>query len=157
MTNKHDIRRVMKDRIALVDRAADSAAILRHLEALVPRDGPVLAFLPLADEPDISPLADRLAAEGRLVLVEGRGGGAHLAPAASAPVLALVPGRAFDRRGTRLGRGGGTFDRILAKLACPRAGVGYDEQVVESLPVEPHDAPLDLLVTPGGVIRFPKP
>ncbi|WP_419842938.1 5-formyltetrahydrofolate cyclo-ligase [Candidatus Poriferisodalis sp.] len=68
-------------------------------------------------------------------------------------VLALVPGLAFDRRGTRLGRGAGYFDELLARLPrhCPRIGVTMRSQVLDVLPVEPHDVPMTHLATEDGV------
>ncbi|MFT4569232.1 MAG: 5-formyltetrahydrofolate cyclo-ligase [Candidatus Binatia bacterium] len=65
------------------------------------------------------------------------------------PSLTLVPGRAFDARGNRLGRGGGFYDRCLDNLSLLGAvvGVAYEAQLVESVPVEPHDRLLDAVVT----------
>lgn len=56
----------------------------------------------------------------------------------------FVPALAFDRRGNRLGYGGGWYDRLLADAApdALRIGVGYDFQMVEALPHESHDVPL---------------
>ena len=55
--------------------------------------------------------------------------------------LVLVPGIAFDRRGHRLGRGEGYFDRFLARVpkAIPTIGICYDFQLVDRLPTDPHD------------------
>ncbi|MBQ9417172.1 MAG: 5-formyltetrahydrofolate cyclo-ligase [Bacteroidales bacterium] len=61
--------------------------------------------------------------------------------------LIVVPGVAFDRAGNRLGRGRGYYDRLLS--AVPRAytvGIGFDFQLVESLPTEPHDRPMDCIL-----------
>jgi len=68
------------------------------------------------------------------------------------PDLIVVPGLAFDRHGGRLGHGGGHYDRLLATLpaACLRVGFGYDQQVVDLVPTEPHDQRLHALVTPAG-------
>jgi 5-formyltetrahydrofolate cyclo-ligase len=63
--------------------------------------------------------------------------------------VVLVPGLAFDLAGNRLGRGGGHYDRALARLG-PQArtiGLAFDFQVVEHLPVEARDIPVDLVVT----------
>jgi len=64
--------------------------------------------------------------------------------------LALIPGVAFDRRGRRLGYGGGFYDRLLAgglREATPRVSGAFEVQVVDEVPVDPHDAPVDLVVT----------
>ncbi|MBI3323299.1 MAG: 5-formyltetrahydrofolate cyclo-ligase [Candidatus Omnitrophica bacterium] len=63
--------------------------------------------------------------------------------------LVLVPGLAFDRRGHRLGRGGGYFDRLLARLptSCRRVGLAFDFQLLKELPIESHDLPVCAVVT----------
>ncbi len=68
--------------------------------------------------------------------------------------LALVPGLAFDRLGTRLGHGAGYFDELLAKLPedCPRVGVTPAKLVFDRLPSEPHDVPMTHLATEDGVV-----
>lgn len=54
--------------------------------------------------------------------------------------LIVVPGMAFDRQGSRLGRGKGFYDRFLAKHPkTPTIGLCFDFQVVEYIPKEPHD------------------
>lgn len=68
------------------------------------------------------------------------------------PELIVVPGLGFDRRGGRLGHGGGHYDRLLARLpaGCRRIGFAYDQQVLDLVPTEPHDLALHALVTPAG-------
>jgi 5-formyltetrahydrofolate cyclo-ligase len=66
------------------------------------------------------------------------------------PDMALVPGVCFDRRGYRLGFGGGYYDRLLATEGMKRPlilGIGYAFQLVESLPVQPWDMPVDIVCT----------
>lgn len=67
--------------------------------------------------------------------------------------LAVVPGVAFDRRGGRLGRGKGYFDRFLARVPArvPRVGLAFSFQMVRALPSEPHDRPVCAVVTERGV------
>ena len=62
--------------------------------------------------------------------------------------LILVPGVAFDRDGRRLGRGKGFYDRLLSPVTGIKCGVGFDFQVREQLPEEPHDVRLDCIMTP---------
>jgi 5-formyltetrahydrofolate cyclo-ligase len=57
--------------------------------------------------------------------------------------LALVPGIAFTPQGARLGRGRGFYDRLLPMLSCPTFGLCFPCQVVQALPTEPWDCPLD--------------
>jgi 5-formyltetrahydrofolate cyclo-ligase len=75
-----------------------------------------------------------------------RGAGA----VASADVV-LVPALAVDRRGNRLGRGGGSFDRALARVGplIPVIALLYDSELVERVPVEGHDTPVRAVVRPG--------
>lgn len=73
-----------------------------------------------------------------------------------APRIILVPLLAFDRRGTRLGQGGGHYDRALAALTKARqpgdhaltaVGIAWSVQEMPDLPREPWDYPLDMIVT----------
>jgi len=83
-------------------------------------------------------------------------------PPAAAPAealgpdtLVLVPGVAFDAEGGRLGRGGGAWDRALAdSRGAVIFGVGYEMQVVERVPREAHDRPMQALVTEAAIRRF---
>ena len=61
---------------------------------------------------------------------------------------ALVPGLAFDYAGNRLGRGKGFYDKMLRNVAGIKCGVCLEGQLVERLPVEPHDVPVRLVATP---------
>ncbi|MEU6476076.1 5-formyltetrahydrofolate cyclo-ligase [Streptomyces sp. NPDC047017] len=95
---------------------------------------------------------------GRMELCEPSG--RRLGPdAVTAADAVLLPGLAVDARGMRLGRGGGSYDRVLARLE--RAGARpallvllYDSEVVERIPDQPHDRPVRAAVTPSGVRRF---
>jgi len=62
--------------------------------------------------------------------------------------LVLVPGVAFDLRGRRLGRGKGFYDQLLTLVRGTTCGVAFDEQIVEAVPVEPHDVHLNCILTP---------
>ncbi len=76
---------------------------------------------------------------------------------ASADVV-LAPAVAVDRSGTRLGRGGGSYDRALARVgpAILTIAVVYDDELVDSLPAEPHDERVRAVATPtGGLLRLP--
>jgi 5-formyltetrahydrofolate cyclo-ligase len=70
--------------------------------------------------------------------------------------LIIVPGLAFDRRGGRLGRGGGFYDRFLAQPTrrAPACGLAFAEQVLDELPRMEHDYPVDMLVSDREVLRF---
>lgn len=136
----------------------------------------VLLFVPAPDEPDIWPLVDQALREGRTValprhdpatdtygaarvldpeadLMAGRFGLREPGPQCP-PVplnrldLALVPGLGFTPMGGRLGRGKGYFDRLLPSVSGITCGVAFDCQLVDTLPLEPHDAVLNAVLTP---------
>lgn len=64
----------------------------------------------------------------------------------------IVPGVAFDRKGRRLGRGKGFYDRLLQTAKATKIGVGYDFQLVDELPSEAHDVPMDMVITESTTI-----
>lgn len=74
------------------------------------------------------------------------------------PEIVIVPLVAFDGQGGRLGYGGGFYDRTLERLRAKRAtlaiGFAFDAQEADSLPLEPTDQPLDMIVTESGVREF---
>ncbi|WP_295731022.1 5-formyltetrahydrofolate cyclo-ligase [uncultured Muribaculum sp.] len=67
--------------------------------------------------------------------------------------LIVVPGVAYDRRGNRVGRGKGYYDRMLASTRATKVGVGYDFQLVDDIDADPHDVTMDLVVTEHEVVR----
>lgn len=67
--------------------------------------------------------------------------------------MIVVPAVAYDRNGNRVGRGKGYYDRLLARSKAIRVGVGYDFQLVESIDIDPHDAPVDIVITQQGIIH----
>jgi 5-formyltetrahydrofolate cyclo-ligase len=70
--------------------------------------------------------------------------------------LILVPAACVDRDGVRLGWGRGYFDKTLGSMeGCPPVyAVIFDDELVESLPRERHDMPVDGVVTPSGIVKF---
>lgn len=68
--------------------------------------------------------------------------------------LVIVPGVAFDLLKYRIGYGAGYYDRFLAKLRpdCVTVGIAYDLQIVDRIPAEAHDIPVDKVVTEHRVI-----
>ncbi len=83
-------------------------------------------------------------------------------PIAGVPVpfenidLVVTPALGYDRNGNRLGRGGSYYDRFFAnqKLKAFKCGFVYAEQVVDFIPVNEYDRPVDSLVTDNGVMFF---
>jgi 5-formyltetrahydrofolate cyclo-ligase len=168
----------------VVARAADAAIRRRLaalLAALAPASVGLYAALP--GEVDVDAVLDRLrdemAVPAALPRVTGPGAMAFHAveampprPAASRlrglppirepdparprldPALVVVPGLAFDRRGGRLGHGGGFYDRWLAAHADVTAvGVCRAADLVRRVPRAPHDLPVDVVVTEDRVYR----
>lgn len=136
----------------------------------------VLFYDPLADEPDLTPLASRVTAlltrtpeTGSLTVhsfdsPRERHRFGFSQPVADAPEIApadidiaLVPGLAFDRTGVRLGRGSGWYDRLLPRLRPDALVVGVTPAalVVPRLPRESHDHLMTHLLTEGGVSIVP--
>lgn len=81
-------------------------------------------------------------------------------PRATAPIpgddfdVIIVPLLGFDAACLRLGRGAGWYDRFLARQPqAIKIGVGFDVQRVDAVPMEPHDIPLDAVVTEGTTYR----
>ncbi|HQZ13791.1 MAG TPA: 5-formyltetrahydrofolate cyclo-ligase [Devosia sp.] len=124
------------------------------LTQLVDSGQPVCLPVVLGDE---LPLELRLWEEGAPLFPSGFG---TLAPAETAPVVApdvvLMPLLGFDKHGTRLGYGGGYYDRTLAMLEKPPRLIGFAfaVQEVDFVPRESHDVPLDGVVTEAGYRSF---
>jgi 5-formyltetrahydrofolate cyclo-ligase len=134
--------------------------------------GPVFAYASTRGELGTRRLLDELAAAGFEVLVPritARGvmeaarvdgpltTGPFGLPSPSGPVgrpaVALVPGVGFDRRGHRLGQGGGYYDRWLAEHPeVVTVGICHACQVVDDIPVDAHDRPVQHLLTDEGWI-----
>jgi 5-formyltetrahydrofolate cyclo-ligase len=160
-------------------QAAETIAA-RALPVLPAPHAIVSGFMPIRSEINPLPLLRRYADAGAqlaLPAIVGRGSplalrawsvGERLVagqwnirePDASAPEVApdimLVPLAAFDRRGFRLGYGAGYFDMTINSLRARKPvtaiGIAYAQQEVETVPVEPHDARLDLVLTEREVI-----
>ncbi len=181
---KSELRKAITERLLRLsdkDRAAESRSLCRRLLPLIPKGTAVCAFVPLKTEPDIKPLLEKLLDrgdrvflprfEGKLVFHEIR----NLrelapdelkipAPPPDAPLLdpqelavAIVPARAYDRRGWRLGRGNGGYDIWIREqrrlnLKTRFIGVALECQIVNEVPMEPHDERVDMVVTARGVV-----
>lgn len=177
--SKRDLRAAARACRAAAARAApDAAAAASDMfrRAIRLRPGAVVAgYLPIGDEIDAEPLLRRLGGDGyetalprlarrnaALAFIAWRCGDVleagpfgTLQPPATGrfvvPDALIVPMLAFDRRGYRLGYGGGYYDRTLAALRRRRAitaiGIAYAAQEVAAVPHDRHDQPLDWIVT----------
>jgi 5-formyltetrahydrofolate cyclo-ligase len=70
--------------------------------------------------------------------------------------LVIVPAMAVSTSGIRLGKGKGFYDRALPAFTPipPIAAVTFDDEILEHIPHEPHDHPIDAVVTPAGITHF---
>jgi 5-formyltetrahydrofolate cyclo-ligase len=70
--------------------------------------------------------------------------------------VVLVPALAVDVRGNRLGRGGGCYDRALARVGgqVPTIGLLYDDELLPTVPADPHDRPVRAVVQPSAGITI---
>lgn len=163
--------------VALVPRVL---RVLDEAGAGSGRARPVAAYASIAGEPPTGPLLEALARRGLPVLlpvllddgdldwaaadgsplVPGRAGtaapgGRRLGREAVARAAAVVvPGVAGSPRGCRLGRGGGAYDRALARVpsGVPVLLLLFDDEVVDTVPTEPHDRPVTHVVTPSRTL-----
>jgi 5-formyltetrahydrofolate cyclo-ligase len=164
---------------ARTDAANAAAAHFFSGITLSPREI-VAAYWPIRDELDCRPVLTRLMDSGQpvcLPVVMGDGlplelrlwqegeplypsGFGTLAPPETAPLVEpdviLMPLLGFDKQGTRLGYGGGYYDRTLGMLKKPPRLIGfaYALQELDRIPREPHDVPLDAVVTEAGISHF---
>lgn len=170
-------------RRSLSEVGAAARAIASHLLAApeVRRAATVAAYVSIGTEPGTTVLLEELLAAGKRVilpvllsdndldwavftgaLAPARRGmleptSPPLGPDAVAGAdLVLVPGLAVSDRGERLGRGGGSYDRALARVPAgtPVWILVYDEEAGVVVPVEPHDRPVTGIVSPSGIVRL---
>lgn len=174
---------LLRARAALTPEALAAAAIeiAAHADDIAVAGRLVAAYAGVGTEPPTRQLLEALAACGARVLLPvvagddldwaeftswadlGRSERGLLEPAgprhgrlaAGRADVVLVPALAVDRRGTRLGRGAGYYDRWLADVDTRVIGVVYDTELVDVLPREPHDRPVDAALTPQrGVVAL---
>ena len=68
--------------------------------------------------------------------------------------IILVPGLAFDKTGARMGFGKGYYDKLLETRKAIKIGICYDFQLLDKIPSEPHDVPMDIIITEKRVQRI---
>jgi 5-formyltetrahydrofolate cyclo-ligase len=89
--------------------------------------------------------------EGRYSLLEPHPGTLILSP--SEIDLAIIPGIAFDKKGHRIGYGKAYYDRLNKHLKCPKISLAYSFQIVDNIPAQKHDIPIDLIITENKTIH----
>jgi 5-formyltetrahydrofolate cyclo-ligase len=180
---KVELRRALRARRAERDddeRVRLGQALASHAAAL--GDGPIAAFVGIRGEPATLPLLAALQARGVHVLlpllrddldlewavydgaperlVPGPRGVLH-PPGASLGLegiaeaaLVLAPALAVDTTGRRLGQGGGSYDRALTRTSAPVLAVVFDDEVLDAVPAQEHDRPVNGMLTPSGGVRL---
>jgi len=174
---RRDVRAKLKE-LPPTTTALGSARLVARVTELPEwrNSNSVFLFVPLSGEPALEVLLELALAGGKKVavpaydpasetylarevrmsetdLVRGRYGvrepheGCPPMPV-GALAFAVVPGVAFTSDGKRLGRGRGFYDRLLSSFRGVSCGVGFDEQIVPEMPVEPHDVKLSYVATP---------
>jgi 5-formyltetrahydrofolate cyclo-ligase len=134
------------------ERVASYVA-LGNEPAIAPRHGWMLPVLRQDDDLDWGRYDGRLQ-PGRRGLLEPVGPWLGVDAIAFAQ-LVLVPALAVDREGYRLGRGGGSFDRALLRATGLVVAVVHDDELVDEVPREPHDVPVQGVITPtSGLVML---
>nr|WP_298099984.1 5-formyltetrahydrofolate cyclo-ligase [uncultured Shinella sp.] len=179
---KAERERLIAERLAMpvAARLAHGDAIAaRVLDEMGDVTGRIVsAYWPLRGEPDFRPFLEEVTARGGLtalpvVVEKGRPLEFHLwqtgealsrgvwnipipaAPNPCRPDIVIAPVVGFDAAGYRLGYGGGFFDRTLAAMSPkPRViGIGYSGSRIATIYPQPHDIPMDIVVTEAGIVR----
>lgn len=168
------IRKAVKERVAAMsetDKQTEADVLFSYLENLeqVRNSKKILLYHPMSDEIDVMKAVRKWAETKEIYLpaIEGDdivirqykseqdlkiGKYGILEPVGAVldnPEeinLVIVPGRAFDIRGYRLGRGKGYYDRLLPKMRAIKIGVCFDCQYIFRVPAEEHDIPMDYVV-----------
>lgn len=173
-------RRDMDDAVRMV--AAEAIALHLLAAPLISSARRVACYVSMASEPGTGPLIDGLMARGIEVIVplslpDGTLDWVTYEPSAPTTVttlgiaepdgeplgagaldgcgLIVVPALAVDHAGHRLGRGAGYYDRALEGITRPLCALVFTHELLESLPYESHDIPVDMAVTPDGIFRIP--
>ena len=184
---KAALRNAIKERLTRLspkDRSAETRSLCKRiLEELPAAPITLCAYSPLSDEADILALIGELFKRGDTVCLPAHEVGKLIfrtatslddlvpgdfaipepphssqQPEPAAIRVVLVPGRAFDRKGNRLGRGNGGYDVWIRKQRKENPetqfwGVALECQIVQEIPVEAHDAHVDAIVTARGFRR----
>ena len=172
----------MRGELSKEKRAECDRLLCRNIlsQKCVTKASTVLVFCPIKNEPDILPLVDKLVkmakkvafpishpdtltlefkyANGKDELVGGIYGtfeprdSAQSVEEFSQDTVCLVPALAFDKNGMRIGYGKGYYDRFLAAFRGTSIGVAYNAFVLDTIPHESTDVPVDMIITEGGVV-----
>jgi 5-formyltetrahydrofolate cyclo-ligase len=143
-------------RKALPDRDQRSERIWAHVRQLpeITAARTVMAFASVPGEPLTEPFIAWCRELGKTVQLPED----EPPPEPGSIDVVIVPGTAFTASGDRLGQGGGWYDRFLTRVRadCLTVGVAFAPQLLDRIPVEPHDLRVDVVVTDESVVRVPR-
>jgi 5-formyltetrahydrofolate cyclo-ligase len=173
--------RLLRKSLSESERRKLSLKIIERLKRLpeFKRAKTVMLYYPADGEVDLKPLIEELLSSGDKILLlpkTGEGGELYAVEVKSFDILkpgnfgilepiggrifkpekidlVVVPAVAFDKSCNRLGMGKGFYDRFLPRVKGKRIGVGFDFQLLEELPVEGHDVPVDMVITPSKICK----
>jgi len=168
------------------DREAESRSVVRRLLEIVPADAVICGFVPMKTEANILPFLEEVLTRGQRLFLPTFDGHTIALRAVNdlsqlrvnsfsipepprdaplldpqEPVIAIIPGRAFDARGARLGRGNGAYDRWIKERRTTSTDSRYYGtallcQLVNEVPMAEHDQFLDGVVLASGLIEAKK-
>lgn len=177
--NKDDIRRRVKARKRLLDdneRQTAARNVFNQLERLAAfmMSDSILAYHSLPDELSTREFLDKWSSRKHFFLPRVNGIDLEILPYdrtrlhsgafrieepdgddlsdASQMEMIIVPAVAYDRRGNRIGRGRGYYDRLLSNTRALKVGVAYDFQLFDALEPDPFDVPVDIVITESAII-----
>jgi 5-formyltetrahydrofolate cyclo-ligase len=173
---KAELRGQMRRQLPTAEVRAHSAAVWERLSVLPAFAGAksVMAYVSTGNEIETHGLIRQLLAMGQRVSVPAFAG--EYVPAEirdfdedlvggkfgileprtvipAQPEVWLVPGLAFDVKGNRLGRGQGHFDALLSRASGVKIALAHDFQVLDEVPADVHDVPVDFIVTESRVVN----
>ncbi len=175
-SRKKELRKLIKEKkktFSPENAIIDSEIIFNHVESLPQfiQAKVILAYWSMPDEVSTHHFVQKWAAEKKMVLpmvvgetlelrafnglqnlVANESFGIH-EPKTEELVnpkdvdFAIIPGIAFDKKGNRLGRGKGFYDRFLKQTNAYKVAVGYDFQIIDEVPVSSLDVPVDIVIS----------
>lgn len=140
---------VMANRILIYNSLPDELSTKEFIERWATRK---TFYLPRVNGLDLEilPYSPESSHKGAFGIIEPDGSDIH---DITEMEMIIVPGVAYDRTGSRIGRGRGFYDRLLCRSNAMSVGVAYDFQIFDAIPTEPHDVAVDWVVCESAAYR----